>query len=380
MEKKVVRAIKFEMRLKGQGIVNFDSSDQKYILNKYCGMRISNDNNKLSKKAFFDDGEDENGNPRYTYKVKIANSCLRHAIFEDDLCVNSPLMIKHMPLLKKFMLSNIGIGRGYMFTLPKRSGDTDKDGGEDGSDAKKNNGLSLKKDSALVIVDAVQDNDSVVYNEVGSVSGFKTDNTFFCKDSVTEMSYKTSGVICLNKMEFLSGDPIFDRMAYVSDENANDTFLKEYEEERRKSGVSTDEPDFKEGYYTNMNNVFGNTFPEKGIYVSDSKMMEIIRYLLRRLLNLKIYRTSGYVENVEMRIKLISDLNDQLNGEWLTITNEDDIKRLDFIPRRTYFEVDESEGIRHHEEYMARYDSEMSNCKEKKKNNATKKKKAKTEE
>lgn len=375
MEKKTVRAIKFEMALKGQGIVNFDSSDQKYILNKYCGVKVLNDNNKLSKKAFFDDGVDEDGNPRYSYKIKIANSCLRHAIFEDDLNVNSPLMIKHMPLLKKFMLSNIGIGRGYMFTLPKTS--SKNDGQE--TDAKKNNGLSLKKDSALVIVDAVQDNNSVVYNEVGSVSGFKTDNTFFCKDSVTEMSYKTSGVICLNKMEFLSGDPIFDRMAYVSDENANNTFLKEYEEERHNEGTDNKEPDFKEGYYTNMNNVFGNTFPEKGIYISDSKMIEITKYLLERLLKLKIYRTSGYVENVELKIKLITNLKDQLSDDWIVIKDEDDIKNLDFIPKRTYFEVDEAEGIRLHEEYMEKYNNEMANCKEKKKNNAAKKK-AKTEE
>ena len=108
-------------------------------------------------------------------------------------------------------------------------------------------------------------------------------------------------------------------------------------------------------------------------------MIEITKYLLERLLKLKIYRTSGYVENVELKIKLITNLKDQLSDDWIVIKDEDDIKNLDFIPKRTYFEVDEAEGIRLHEEYMEKYNNEMANCKEKKKNNAAKKK-AKTEE
>ena len=340
----LIKSIAFQIKLNGFGIVNFDSVQQKSILNKLFGDSTSNDNGKFSKKTFFKCGLDENGVNKYGYKLKISSQCLRHAIWQNDLSVNSPLALKYYPLLEKMMLTNTGISHGYMFTMGDKS---------------------FKKKSALTISDAEQTNDTIISNEIGVASGVRSDNSMYFHDSIGETEYVSRGFINFSELEFISGDILFDRQSYESDKNANDTFIDVYEKETYGEG-NREHKDFKEGYYTDMFQTYGETFPEKGIYVSDNKIIEIVKDLLYRLLNISIQRANGEAHTTELKIKLIRNLGDTLDENWIVIKNEDDINNINFVPFRKYKEVDEAKAIKYHIEVEKTYNEIKKKIKEKK--------------
>ena len=82
------KQILFKLKLQGNGVVNFDSKEQKYMLYKTDNGPayeiLKNDNGKFAKKSFVQIGEKEDGTPLYHSRLKISSNCLRHAIFEKD--------------------------------------------------------------------------------------------------------------------------------------------------------------------------------------------------------------------------------------------------------------------------------------------------------
>ena len=70
-----MKTILFKLELEGEGIVNFDSSSQRFLFNgtKFKDLFHAHDNVKYAKKVLY---QDENG-VLSDYKIKISSACLR---------------------------------------------------------------------------------------------------------------------------------------------------------------------------------------------------------------------------------------------------------------------------------------------------------------
>lgn len=201
-----IKSILFKVELKGHGVVNFDSKDQKWMFRtknnngKPHHLFNSHDNLKYAKKNFY---YDDNGNLQY--KLKISSECIKKEMFGDDYVAQSSKIVHNPVILNSFISSPMSHLRGYMFA--------DK--------------VSFKRKSALTIEDAEATNNPVSYLDVSSVSGDKineslgdgqSNNNLHHHENVGEIEYATRGIIDLESLQFVSCDQVFDRYALNPDD------------------------------------------------------------------------------------------------------------------------------------------------------------------
>lgn len=317
---KKVKNILFKLDIKGNGVVNFDSGDQKYLWNKNAekaGLEfISHNNVSFAKKNWYKN-EDS-----IEKKLIISSNCLRHNIFIDELEVYSPETAIDDHLLMSMIASPALISRGYM-SLTK--GET-----------------SVKRSSALCITDAEQTNGAISSIQTFARSGAKTqdeaksDNTFFKKETVGYVTYSAKGNIDLMKLQFISCDEVFDRLAFDPD------FFEEYSQILR--GYM---PDFTSDirYYQSNSSVIN--IPEYGVLLSPKNIQFLVKDLLKRMLRLSIRKTSAYAETDKLKFKLVYDvIEDKISNDegWIELT-EDIINNLEFEPEIFYTEMDGTESL-----------------------------------
>lgn len=356
MEK--VKSILFKLELKGEGVVNFDSSNQRYLWNentKGSGQeRCDFDNVNFAKKRWY-----KNDNGSFNHKLIVSSNCLRHSIFADDTLFQSPNIINNSNLLNSMIASPGLILRGYMF-------------------AEKSPALSIKRSSVLSITDAEQTNNAVSSIETFNRSGEKiidenkSDITFFKKETVGKITYESIGAIDLMQMQFVSCDQLFDRLAFNPDNFSNYSRF-----------LSTKLPNFKSklSYYQ----IKGSSIelPEYGFVFSKENVVFLTKDLFRKMLNLKISKASAYAEVINIQYKLVYDpFENKLNSVdgWNNLTKEA-IENLDFETEDFYTEYDfsKAEELRLELEEKAKARKEA-NKKEKDAENKAKTKKGKKDE
>ena len=137
------------------------------------------------------------------------------------------------------------------------------------------------------------------------------------------------------QLQFVSCSQIFDRMALDPD------LFDVYAELLRKRL-----PNFNSSlnYYTIKNSVV--ELPERGFLFSDENIVELTKWTLRKMLNLKINRTNAFVQIKNIKIKFVENvLEDKLNSEigWVDLTNEM-IDSLTFEPEIFYELFDEEKA------------------------------------
>lgn len=310
---KKVKNILIKLNLEGKGIVNFDDSDQKYMYNgtkhyKTMGGRF--DNTNYAKKNFYN-GDDELD---LKWKVKISSNSLRHAIFEQDVKVQSPNIVHHPHLLNSFIASPASILRGYMFTTK---------GGE-----------TIKRKSPLTITDAEQTSSAISYIETFSRSGQKetdsetTDNSFYRKETIGDIEYESIGNIDLMQLQFISCDQVLDRYSF------NPDFYEVY-----KQFLKSKLPNFNSdlGYYQMNGSVL--EIPEYGFKLNDEDVNVLVKGLFERLLNLNIKRNGAYAKTNTLSYKLVYDpLEDTISNEegWVTVNTKSDVDNLTFNVNEFY--------------------------------------------
>lgn len=198
-----MKQVFFKLKLSGNGCVNFDdSSKQKELLEDLGIIKWGTPNNiKLAKKVIYEtDEKDKNGKPIYVYKIKISSDCLRHHIFEHEVDVVTPAVQMLDAIYCNYLLSQVGITRGYMFASSRDSGKT------------------LKRKSPLTIVDAIQTNNTKSNMfEVGITSGPRNETSLYSTEKIGDVEYETQGVIDLKTLSFISADELCDRMALRSE-------------------------------------------------------------------------------------------------------------------------------------------------------------------
>lgn len=300
---KKVKNILFKLKIEGNGIVNFDSSEQKFMYNgtNLTNMKTIHDNTSYAKKKFYKEGDN------LSYKLSISSDCLRHNIFDGDVKIQSPNIINNEMLLYSFIASPAALLRGYLFANDKET---------------------LKRKGPLSITNAEQTCNAVSSIETFSRSGMKntdaeqTDTSFFKKEVVGDIKYASVGFIDLMQLQFVSCDQIFDRYSF------NPDMFGIY-----KQFLKTKFPSFESelGYF--QMNGSDVEIPEYGFKLSNENIVLLVRSLFERILTLDIRKAGAFAKTTKLQYKLVYDpIEDTMDSEegWVTISNRNDLNAINF--------------------------------------------------
>lgn len=314
MEK--IKSIEIKIKASGQGIINFDSNDQKFLFgkvgrNQFIDSRYKNVS--FSKKVFTGDPNDREN---FDYKIRISEGCVKAGMFKDDVHSFSPSIAYNSDLLMNYITSEALVSRGYLFADENES---------------------IKKKGVLTLTGLTQDNDAKSHIEIKSRNGEKvkktdpndsSDTSLFYAETIGDVTYANEHVIIdLTELQFICGDSITDRMA-VSPEDQK----KYLEFMRRRYGK--DVPDFE--YYRHATSAY--QMPEIGILLPNDVVVHLAKFLLKRLLGFQINKSRAYVKMDEVKIKFVSDALDNLSSteeDWITLTPAV-INNLDFEVYQQY--------------------------------------------
>jgi len=316
-----IKHVNFKVELVGNGIVNYDSGDQKYLWNRESKAGNKNkftsaDNNNMYAKKHYFRGEDG----VLDYKIKISSDAIRNAIFKGDAIATNPSISHHKSLLNSFIGSTLGLVRGYMF-------------------AGKNE--TLKRKSPLTITSAIQSNNAESYMEFHSRSGGKkvgddsdsSDTTIFNKETIGEITYDLDGFINIQNLEFLSSDPIFDRCSFNSDDYS---ILKSF--------LTHNLPNFNGelGYYNLKTSAID--VAEYGLKLTNEQIVYLIKETFKRILRISIERATSYAKISKLTVELVVDPIDSKNNVFVDILSNEDIDALEFDIDESYVLADETKA------------------------------------
>lgn len=316
---KKVLSIYFRANLQGEGIVNYDSNDQKKIFNEYNvnHMKTTYENHMFAKKSFY---LDEDGNLQW--KIKISDDCLRKNLFP-NIQAQTPNIVHSPEILIPYLASPEIILKGVLF-------------------ADKNE--NIKRKSAFKIEPAIQTNNAVSNMETFSRSGEKIsrdennstkDNSFFNKEMIGHIEYETKGCIKLDELQFVSMSPVLDRRFFNPDYFEK---FKKYLNLRLKNFNS----ELK--YYKKKNVI--HDIPELGFVFSNENMNDLIKFLFTKIYDLKIWTKGAHAEVVKLEYKVVYDsIENKIydDEDWITISNIKDIDNMNFDIEQFYEEVIDGE-------------------------------------
>lgn len=312
------KSIYFRLKLKGRGIVNYDSSEQAYLLNKLglnhlvtmSNGRI-NSNVNYAKKRFFE----VDGKPNY--KLAISPFCLGKGIYNNEIDITTTSVGNNDELFVPYIASPATLLRGYMQTNGK-------------------NTQTWIRKSPITLPEAIQTNGAISSLEIDTKSGERTDTSMFYKEVIGDVEYETCGGINLQELQFCSVDPIHGRAMFNED-------LFEIYKKTLKYHLPTFDSEL--GYYTGKNSVV--KIPERGFILSNEVIVELVKFYFERLLNLKITRSKSFVETYSLEYKLVENpvstlLEDE--HDWVKIETIDDINKINFEVENFYSKFDENEA------------------------------------
>ncbi len=351
---KKVKNLLLKVELEGNGVVNYDSNDQKWVLKK-THLAAYHDNVSFAKKVFTKNTNSEDKND-VDYKLKISHDCIGHDMFKYDQISLVPNIVHHDALLYSNIASPASIIRGYMFANKKET---------------------LKRTGAFTLCDAVQTCNAKSVLEVCSRAGEKTsndgdtdkgDNTFFYKETVGDIKYETIGDIDLMKLQFISCDSMFDRYSFNPDLYH---LYKEFLKKRMPSFNS------ELGYYQLKNSII--QIPEYGVLLSNEDVVFLTKETLKRLINVNIKRKGSYARIKSLKVKLVNDpLVDTFENEndWISLKTTSDIDNLNFDVEYFY----EATSLNIGESFRKEFEEKVEEAKRKEKEAKKASKKSKKDE
>ncbi len=315
-----VKSIKFKFKLVGEGIVNFDSSDQRFIWNKQKGI-IKDTNDIKYDNVSFAKGTYKKTKEGFLEKtVKISSDCLRHNIHVESMEHHTANSSNDKVTLNKYTASTDCLLRGF---------------------ALMDEGLFRK---GYNITSAKNTTNSISTIDVHSKSGQKIStedtagNSFFYKESCGDMLYEGKGDIDLKNLQFISIDDIFGRRSVADDSSE---FYRQCLE--KTLGSKVEQP---KHYVNNKSTI---EIPERGIVLTNEQQVFLVREFFKRLASVYIGKSSGgYAQISEIQIKYVeSPLNDRDSGYTTIFSNDKDFneKDIDFKSEVFYTETNEEKAL-----------------------------------
>lgn len=326
-----IKTIQFKLELEGNGIVNFDSKEQKWTHNsnntplKYT----KGDNVNYSKKNFYKRIDSE-GKEHLDYRIKISSDCLKKNIYGEDIIATSPNILHHDQILYNYISSPAALTRGYLFARKTES---------------------LKRKGAISLTDAEQIGNAFPYLDTNSKGEFKPEkteeddtssNTYYNTENVGHMEYVSEGAIDLSALQLVSCDEILDRYSF----NPDNFGLYKQSFDMHFGNVGN----IKLGYHKLKSSVIN--LDERSILLSDDYVRIMVKKFLTDLLKLDIRKRKAYAKLKTLKIRLVDNpLKYTKSNEegWVTISSEEDINNLvdDMSVYEFYEEVDQTVAIEH---------------------------------
>lgn len=308
----MVKSILFRGTMKGKGIVNYDSTGQRFMRDRfkdeYQAGYLGNDNVKIAKHTFYKH-EDDNGGSVWERRITISPDCMRHSIFEEDFPFQNTRIMHYPDLFVKILASMPALMRGYMFVLPSN--------------------LVLKKKSPLMITGAEQISEAVSHFEINTMSGAKktksdaddsSDTSMHYEEKIGAIEYAFEGAIDIKELQFVSMSQAYDRLAVDRDMCGKLGYR-----ELLSGALGSEVEDVH--YYVMKNSVLRTV--EEGILLTQAQTLKLIKELVKRILSLRIQRAKGYAQISGLEMKAIIDpLPDFLDDEsgWKRIAYPEDLK------------------------------------------------------
>ena len=143
------------------------------------------------------------------------------------------------------------------------------------------------------------------------------------------VTYKAKGVIDLQELAFISGDPLYDRMAVDVDGGEN---CKLYLDTLKQ--FTNKEHEFK--YYYLQNAYTSDEWAERGILLDNETVNKLIKRALYGMLNISIIRRNSFLKTKELNVT-INLSNGKTETVTLTKENIDDFN-IEFVSN--YIESD----------------------------------------
>lgn len=304
----MIRTVLFRGRMKGKGIVNYDSRDQKWVLReRFPEQRdyLQHDNVKIAKHTFYVVGK-KNDSPVWEKRLYISADCLRQAIFGDDFPFQNTMIMQHPDLLLRVIATIPALVRGYFYA-------------EEGKTA-------LKRKSPLMITGAEQVAGGVSHFEINTMSGQKrqkedvdeaSDISMHYEEKIGDVEYIFDGAVDVRELQFISMSETYDRLAVNPDQCEK---YRQY----LKAHLGTAVGDMK---YYQMKSAVIKT-PEEGILLTQEQVVKIIQELVKRILSLRIQRSKGYAQISSLEVKLMTDPFDNMEDEggWFAIRKPQDLQ------------------------------------------------------
>lgn len=268
-----VKSIGFKATFKGNGCVNFDCNEQKFELQRFEILKGKvNDNVNFAKKVYY---PQEDGSIQFHYKVSA--EALRHEIFKEDMPYINPIIQQIPSVFYDALGTPAMLSRGYMFA----------------------NEISLKRKSPLTITDAeeVGAKHNAISIDFHTRSGAKNtetkgeedkkDTTLYSIENVGRVLYESEGFINLQELQFISADPLYDRMGIDVDGGINEQLYLD----SLKRHLPSKEKKF--GYYYIKNSITADEWAERGVLLNSEDVDYLVKYLLRNILHTQILRRNA---------------------------------------------------------------------------------------
>lgn len=305
--------IKIQLTTNGQGTVNFDSPDQKFMLNKSAGANIiSHDNTKIAKATY---SKDANGNIVRT--LKVSSQCLRQAIYNVK---HNPNIMYSSALFNDFISSMVAIVLGYMYA--------DKRG-------------TAKRKSPLTVTDAKEISGAIPTFNTHSNSGDRNDTSLYYVEEVGDTSFETTLLLDLPELKHIVLSDTYGRNSVFPDG-----------EEALKAKLREKYGEISEGYYK-MEGEDGSV-PEYGAELSDEAVVAIVKDLIARIKQLRISRANGYLEFDSMKFFTFE------NGAWRPMDEPSD-----FTVKSRYVLMEDQEAAKKlHDDVCAQAKQDLTSRKE----------------
>jgi hypothetical protein len=99
---------------------------------------------------------------------------------------------------------------------------------------------------------------------------------------------------------------------------------------------------FTDGDYTDVAALVGKNYTEYGIYFSDEVIEDVVKYILRGLLEVQILRASGYASVSSLKIlplrDVLEDNFESSDDKWIQLCNAEDIKNFSLGEIEEFYE------------------------------------------
>lgn len=285
-----VKSIQFKVLYDVCGCVNFDGPETVNTL-KSLGLfkPVGNqgyNNNKFAKRHFSPE------DPKL-FKYCISGECLKKAIFGDTMYLESPDRMRMPHVMPMIAAHPDLIIRGYV-TASKVT--------------------KLQRASALCFPDAEELapwRDTIVMDfhsrsgekklNAEKKDGDEKDTTIYKVENVGKGIYQNEGSIDIEKLQFISADPIFDRQAVEADGGIDESiFLNSL-----KENMINFTPEIK--YWYRENNYLADIAAERGVLLNSESIDMLIRHTLKKIMNISITRSYSWAKFKSMTITVICD-------------------------------------------------------------------------